>query len=244
MGAKMDQSGMLGTLLENLPKAWQVRYPTAILCHRFKCMYYPVPKAATSTIKLLMAEMNHQAAEGDPHHDIIFESVWGKEASQYDDYLSFTVVRNPWDRLLSCYTAKIVGRLRDPSSVPRTRIHEGFERYNRIFRRELFRPDMSFSEFLRVIAWIPDRLADEHFRSQYRLVSTPGGSLLPKRILKLENLQVELKQLLSDLGATGFSVGHLAASRRPNYRSVYTDDTRHQVARLYRRDVELFGYSF
>jgi chondroitin 4-sulfotransferase 11 len=235
---------MLATLWENLGKAWHARYPTAVLCHRYKCMYFPVPKAATSSIKRLIAEMDGRRADGNPHHDITLDRVWAKHASQYADYLAFTVVRNPWDRLVSCFTDKVAGRLTDPTFRGRYSVHEGFARYNQIFRRELFRPDMSFAEFVRVVAWIPDALADEHFRSQYRMVSTPGGSLLTERMIKFEDLHAGMTELLHELGATAFDIEHMHRTRHSDYRSFYSNQTREQVGRMYMRDIKLFDYQF
>lgn len=235
---------MLAAVRQNLGKAWHVRYPTAVLCHRYRCMYFPVPKAATSSIRRLIAAMDGRPTHGNPHHDITLDSVWGKNAAQYADYLAFAVVRNPWDRLVSCFTDKVVGRLSDPNFEGRSEVHEGFARYNHLLRRELFRPDMSFAEFVRVVAWIPDALADEHFRSQYRMFSAPNGSLLVKRIIKFENLHAEMTELLRDLGATAFDIGHMHRTLHSGYRSFYSAETREQVGRMYARDIELFDYRF
>lgn len=231
-------------LWENVKKAWHVRYPTGIVCHRFRFVFFPVPKAATSSIKRLIARMDGIPSDGNPHHDIRFEHVWARDLRKYPEYRTFTVVRNPWDRLVSCYTDKVQGRFSDETLGPRQQVHEGFDRYNRILGRSIFRPDMSFEEFLRVIARIPDAVADEHFRSQYRMFSTPGGSLLVERIIKFENLHEGVTELLHDLGAEEFDVDHLHGTVRSDYRQFYTDDLAEMAARHYRKDIRLLDYSF
>lgn len=235
---------MLAVVGENLRKAWHVRYPTAVVCHRYKLLYYPVPKAATSSIRRLIAQLDGRPAKGHPHHDITLDSVWAKEASQFTGYLAFTVVRNPWDRMVSCFTDKVAGRFTDPDYIGRNGVHEGFARYNQILRRKLFRPEMSFDEFVRVVAWIPDTLADEHFRSQRRMFSAPDGASLVDRVIKFENLHAEVTELLRDVGADGFNIGHKHRTLHSDYRSFYTDETRDQVGRMYARDIELLDYQF
>lgn len=235
---------MAAVLLENLKKAWHVRYPTGILCHRFRFIFFPVPKAATSSIKKLIARMDDLPGDGNPHHDVHFDVVWARDLDAWRDYRTFTVVRNPWDRLVSCFKDKIRGSLDDTRYGPRQRVHEGFDRYNKVLGRQIFRPDMTFDQFVRAVARIPDAVADEHVRSQYRMFSRPDGALLVERILKFESLADELPGLLRELGADDLSVDHEHKSVRSAYRDFYTDELAEITARRYRRDIRLLDYSF
>lgn len=235
---------MSAVLLENLKKAWRVRYPTGIVCHRFRFIFFPVPKAATSSIKKLIAQMDDLPAEGNPHHDIRFEEVWAKNLGRYPGYRTFTVVRNPWDRLVSCFKDKIQGDLNDRRYGPRVQVHEGFDRYNKVLRRQIFRPDMTFEQFVRAVVRIPDAIADEHIRSQYKMFSRPGGGLLVERILKFEHLGEDMTDLLRELGADAFNVDHMHKSVRSAYREFYTDELAEITARHYRKDIRLLEYSF
>lgn len=234
---------MLDVLSQNLRKAWYTRYPTAVLCHRFKLMYFPVPKVATSSIRRLIAQMEGRPADGDPHHDIVLDSLWAKDFCTHGDYLAFAVVRNPWDRLVSCFMDKVAGRPAD-GTRGRTDVHSGFARYNRIFGRRLFDAEMSFDAFVDVVSRIPDMLADEHFRAQYRLLSTPNGTPLATRIITFERLHADMSALLRDVGATEFDIGHMNRTARADYREFYSEKTRKRVAHRYRRDIALFGYRF
>lgn len=234
---------MSAVLLENLKKAWRVRYPTGIVCHRFRFIFFPVPKAASTSIKRLIAQMDGLPSEGDPHHDIAFELAWGKDLQKYPGYRTFTAVRNPWDRLVSCFKDKIRSGY-DPRFGTRPGIHEGLDRYNKILGRQIFYEDMSFADFVDVIAKIPDSLADEHIRSQYRMFSTSGGRLLAEHIIHFENLYAELTSLFKELGIEGFSIEHLNKSTGGEYRRFYTDDLAAAVGKVYEKDVKLLGYTF
>ena len=61
-----------------------------IVCHRFRFIFFPVPKAASSSVKKLIAQMEGLPSEGHPHHDIDFHLVWGKDLYKYPDYRTFT----------------------------------------------------------------------------------------------------------------------------------------------------------
>jgi chondroitin 4-sulfotransferase 11 len=230
---------MLSLLYENLRKAWHVRYPTGILCHRFQFIFFPVPKAASSSIRKVIAEMEGLPSERDPHHGISFDLVWAKSLHAYSDYRKFTVVRNPWDRLVSCFKDKVQERHNG-----RAEVLEGFERYNKILRTSLFYPTMTFAEFVNVIAKIPDAVADEHFRSQYRMFCGPDGTPLVDRVLKFEDLQDELRHLFSELGARDYQVTHMNRSNTAEYKRLYSDPLAEIVERRYRKDIKLLNYAF
>jgi hypothetical protein len=211
---------------------------------RYKFLYYPIPKAASSSVKRLIANLEGVPHAGIPQHDIDFDCVWGANAGRFRDCISFTVVRNPWDRFLSCYFDKIRGGSEDPVCSKRPSIHEGFLRYNRLLGRELFHSEMSFPDFAKVISWIPDYLADEHFRSQYRMFSAPNGTSLVSRIIRFESLHEGICALMRDVGAAETSLEFSNRTRHANYHEFYDSVTRELVGRRYRRDIEQLGYQF
>lgn len=238
-----QQLNILSLAVAAVKSAWSIRYPVGILCERFHCIYFPIPKAGSSSVKRAITEAEGLPATNTPHHKY-FQLVPAKELHDYPDYVKFTVVRNPWDRLFSCFKDKIQGDLSDRQVVRGDRVYAGFERYNKILRKRIFRPDMTLEEFAAVVARIPDFVSDEHFRSQYRLFSTPDGTSLVDQIIKVEQFDEGLQQLRAKLNAQDFTIKHVHRSAQSDYRRFYTERAAQAVARRYAKDIALLGYSF
>lgn len=245
-GASVEQVMSLPQLLgTSVAKALRARHPTAVLCHRYKLAYFPIPKVASSTIKRLFAVLDGRPAEGNPHFDLDLDYGRARDLRQtYADYHTFTIVRNPWDRLVSCYTDKIAGLSSDPDFAGRHDIHSGFLRYNRLSGRRIFSKSMSFAEFVGAVSWIPDLVADEHFRSQYRMFTAPSGQSLAQTILRFEDFPDSLDELLSQHGAPPLRDTRRNSTARLTYATYYDNRLKRKVARRYRRDINQLGYAY
>jgi len=196
-----------------------------IAIHEYKCIYFFIPKVACTSLKKAVAEILGLNVRTEYHfYHYPFVTDW----TLFDDYFKFCFVRNPWDRLVSCYFNKL---------------QTGFPP----FKRFGFSQNMSFSDFAMEVCRIPDNEADSHFRSQVRF--------LPQRcdkefaldfIGKFENLTDDFKSICEKIGLPCITIGHHMASqdRDKDYRAYYTDRVCEFVGQRYSADVELFGYSF
>jgi hypothetical protein len=139
-------------------------------------------------------------------------------------------VRNPWDRLLSCY----INKIGDSS------IHGNFIKYG------LFYPKMSFEDFLKAVSIIPDAIADEHFKSQASFLWDKDGNQLVDFIGKLESLESDFHYVSKKHNFNVNVLPHLKKSkeRNHNYQRHYTDETKKLVTKRYEKDIRLLGYSF
>jgi hypothetical protein len=131
-----------------------------------------------------------------------------------------TLVRNPWDRLVSYYHW-----LRDQSfdhpAVPLAQT-------------------LSFDDFLR----------HDHTQASFsaetfgRYVTGSDGVERPALFVRLEHLSDDLAPFEAHLGFA-LSVPHANPSRRPlRYQGMYDSDTRDLVGRLCAGDIARFGYDF
>lgn len=154
---------------------------------------------------------------------------------EYRDHWKFAFVRNPWDRLVSCYENKIKQAGYDDrwfvDGVARSLV--GYGR---------FEGGMSFDDFVQVVASIPDSRADKHFRSQHTFIQGRDGELLVDFVGRFERLEEDFDHVCNSLGVTGVKLPHLLQSDRLPYTDYYSRSSEELVRDRYRTDVEWFDY--
>ncbi len=155
--------------------------------------------------------------------------------SRYKDYFKFAFVRNPWDRLVSCYVDKIKSDRTFTNEWYKNGVGRGLHRW------KLFYVGMPFEEFVAAVGEIPDEKADKHFRSQYRFLYDEAEVCLVDYIGRLENFDVD--PVFRRMGIVAIKVPHMHRSTSKTGSSeYYTEDLRERVAARYAKDLTLFGY--
>ena len=153
------------------------------------------------------------------HGHLSFEQVrpfLGQEA--FGSYLKFAFVRNPFDRFVSCcsFATSRQGTFdRDPKSVMRYFLFESPPTHGRI----IFQPQHSF-------------LTDQ------------DGTLQTDVLGKVETMQQSYDIIAQKLGIESNVLDRANRSRRGSYRDYFDQETIDGVAKIYARDLELFGYDF
>lgn len=223
------------------------QYPI-ILLHKYKAAYIPIPKVANTSLRNFFAQTLDQKVVNQKlgfNYTDFFKSynslVNSKEKlnKKYSHYWSFCFVRNPWDRLVSCYSEKI----KKSSHINNTWFCNGVSLG--LLRYGVFRANMSFEDFVYAISSIPNQEADPHFKSQYTFLTTNEGKLIPHFIGKLENLNEDLFFICKTLQINnGLEIPHYLKSKRLHYREYYTEELKKLVASRYAKDIELFDYKF
>ena len=100
-------------------------------------------------------------------------------------------------------------------------------------------------EAIKEICKIDDKYADLHFRSQVRLLSDKNWKLLPNHIMKLENLWKDFDILAKKIWLPdNLKIPHLRKSWTEDYKKYYDEETKKMVEKRYKKDLELFNYSF
>tara|TARA_Y100000385_G_C13046150_1_gene617570 strand:- start:383 stop:1060 length:678 start_codon:yes stop_codon:yes gene_type:complete len=196
--------------------------------HQHKFIYFEVPKTGTSSLLALLRQ----------HLEL--ETMKGRyDFLNHADYIRFAFVRNPWDRILSCYLNKIKQDKNFQSKHFTDGVMKKFHRFN------AFYAGMPFTEFLRAVAGIPDCDADGHFASQYtRLVQ--NKELVVTHLARFENYQREVKHFLKMIGIEGdIELPHLNRTmKRMPYSGYYNAETIRLVEERYGEDIQRFEYHF
>jgi hypothetical protein len=208
-------------------------------------VYIDIAKVASSSLKAALAGalgLDLDKAGGNPHEIEFPRPPELDPAGErlYPDLYTFAFVRNPWDRLVSCYRDKVRGEVEGFSGFSRSGVAHCLARF------DVFSADMSFEEFVHAVARIPDAEADEHFRSQHDYVTNLQGEIAIDFLGRYENLESDFRQVAGRIGLpTRIRLPRLQVNRRSiRYADYYTPATRAIVAARYARDISLFAYSF
>lgn len=138
-------------------------------------------------------------------------------AEDFASFFKFAFVRNPFDRFVS-YCSFM------------TRTGDAFERDPKAVMRHFLFTAPPMRHIL--------------FAPQYHFVTGADGALLTDMIGRVEQMQESYDAICAKIGIATKELAKTNTSKRGDYRSYYDQQLVDGVARLYARDLELFGYQF
>lgn len=206
-------------------------------------IFMPIFKVASTSIKTALIRQDLPTVATYPDYMAIHkEGNFGRHSlldPRRRRYFIFSFVRSPFDRLVSCYE----DRVRRPIYLPIDRYYFDSD-YNHILVKRLygkcFDRNMTFSEFVELVARIPDFLSDGHFKSQYGWLYR-FGHRIPNYVGKLENVDDDWEPLAARFGLT--SLTHQNSSDRRDLTKYFESlAVIEAVAHRYRNDIREFGY--
>lgn len=189
-----------------------------------KLAYIPINKVACTSIKSTLKKEVMSLGDEDLSQRILFEGV------DVDDYFIFSFVRNPFERLVSCYKHKIVSSKSDLGSY---------------FLGYLSR-STSFANFVSRLRWLPKSLHNSHFASQYHSIYKRkfGGQRVTARqpdfIGHFERLEQDWEIIRQKYPLP--ALPHRNATPVDDWRDYYDLKTVDLVYKLYQKDIHAFGY--
>ena len=209
-----------------------------MICHDNKCIFVHIPKTGGSSIENVIwgSDWSKRTTEqlwmgavrpgfnkyqsGGLQHLLAAQIRREVGARVFDSFFKFSFVRNPWSKVVSqfCYIKTREDLLR----------FMGMTRWT------------SFRKYLDLIEKI------EHVQSceQWRFLEGDNGQCLVDFVGRFENLQEDFERVAGKLGLGSVNLPHEMKRGGGSYQSFYNSRTRDKVARIYQKDIELFGYTF
>ena len=227
-----------------------------MICRPFKCLFVHVPKTAGQSVEQFFMDRmgldwdadraevllgdNEDPARGT--QKLAHLSAWEYiddgfiEREEFERLFRFAFVRNPFERIVSEY------------------------RYRNYFHHR------SFRDF--VLNKLPRPGWDDKYRHvmpQYDMLHDPDGRPLVDFVGRFESLQADFDQVCARLGIEDSALPHRNPSDKKSrnlkrrmrnalfrngeddkshYTEFYDQKTKEAVSRLYRKDIEAFGYRF
>ena len=144
-------------------------------------------------------------------------------AAAWQSKFTFTVVRNPWDKVVSHYHYRVKTNQTNLGEQP-----------------------IPFAEWLqRCYVERDPRYYDQPrmFMPQRQWLLGAEGEMLVEFVGRFESLQQDFNYICERLSLRA-ELGHAKPSSRGSYRDYYDADTRDLVARHFAEDLEAYGYEF
>lgn len=205
--------------------------------HVQQAIFVHIPRSAGTTINVALGICTLDTVSDNTYRPDALFGFDGKRFAQhltareiaarlgpqvYAQYYKFTIVRNPYSRLVSAYYQGFARRGRRQTDV------DGF----RTFVREVLP-----AQFERPLE--QDR--HRHLKPQSIFVVDDAGDMMVDFVARYERLADDFQQVAERLGMP-LAAGHLNASHGFDVDAHFDDDTRDRVRDLYRADFDLFGY--
>ena len=177
-------------------------------------IWFRVPKVGSSSLR----KMLHQ-------YTTVEKDSYGLKITRdnANNYFTFALVRNPFNRLVSTWHDKVVQTETDEKKY-----------YHPCFHKD-------FTFFVNFVCehWSNPHSAEGHVRSQTYFIPDNIDFLG-----RLENFNQDVQHIMQRLGVSNPDIPHLKAWPRPHYSTYYTAETRALIEHYYREDLDRFGYQF
>ena len=186
------------------------------VCHEKRFVWFRVAKAGTRTIYDLLAK-SHVSLDAKHPYGIFYP------VRAYQNYFKFAFVRNPWDRLVSCWRNKVVDNNHFDFSTPElTKMRE-------------------FSNFVDFVSGLNTENCDPHLRLQCRLIDLNQIDYLGR----LESMDKDLFEVfrILDIPLMDIERRNVSSDRNP-YWYYYDNELVEKVYKIYCRDIQIFGYDY
>lgn len=195
-----------------------------MISHSLKCIFVHIPKCAGSSIN---QELNLKSVGFSGHSPMSYHS-------EYSDYLSFTFVRNPYDRVVSAY--KYFRKLKPG--------HRWYKRNSIISDAA---NEMDFNDFVHHINDFMKLMKREegsfesgiHFQPFHYFIDQPV-----KHIGRFENIQRDFIKIRRFLDLPLKPLRKTNSTNNLNYRELYIEETKNLVYNIYQEDIKKYNYEF
>ena len=148
---------------------------------------------------------------------------------EFNRCTKFSVVRNPWARMVSRYFFTHVEAEPDDDEKRRRGTTRTFH-------------DKDFASWIEKV-WASHK-SGKRKNSQLAKLVDLDGNLLVDHVGRLENVQATLDWVSGRVGIAPMTMPHVNGTRKGHYAQYYNETTRAIVADICRQDIEYFGYQF
>ncbi len=194
-----------------------------IIIDELELVFASVAKSGSSSIK---TSMFGEFSKDRSIHYHISDFSHRRIPKNKRSYFTFSYVRNPYDRVLSCYKNKF--NMKDESEFLYSNYLFGYLKNND-----------TLEDFVKKISKIPNFLCDRHFKTQYSIIHSKGAKM--SHIGRLENLKEDYEKIRKRYDFNELKT--LNKTRDPNEEIFLSEELKELIFNKFEIDFKEFGYS-
>lgn len=192
------------------------------ISHKHKCIFIHIPKNAGTSIT------NSLEMEDAGHH--LFGYYMKRYSKDWPNYKKFAVIRNPWDRVFSCYTyaRQLKSFWHSPQNDRPYGIHPDYATLI----------NLTFDKCIRLLHKDHAALKHHGWTNQLPYVSL-DNKLIIDEVVDVKDVKKYIKEK--------FKVDALEINRSPSskhYKDYYTPELIELVSEIYREDIKFFNFKY
>jgi|14BtaG_2_1085337.scaffolds.fasta_scaffold03297_6 hypothetical protein len=205
-----------------------------------KLLMVHIPKCAGITMNQIIG-LDNPKFFGNHYGHHYANFIKNKMKDKYKNYISFCIIRNPWDRLWSSYNfMKSGSEFKGPKKSVR-------ENNNNLNSFEDYIYDIyDTKKYLNVNSKING--TDLYHHKQSNWITNKSNDTIVDIIGKFEDLSSLVKTIEHDFNMDGlgqrFKSTHSNKTKKVNYREVYNRSMINKVSEMYQDDIKLGDYEF
>lgn len=187
-----------------------------------KSIFVHIPKCAGDSVSIALFG---NSAGG---HATLSDYVNIFEPERVASYFKFTIVRNPWDRLVSAFHFLKKG---------------GWNEADRLWFNAELGHFKDFDEFVK--GWVSkDNIWKRwYLQPQYHFIVEGRRKIDIDFVGYLENIDEDFRYIAKRIGID-CQLQHINKSKHDDYKNLYNEETKAIVAEVYETDIKLLGYNF
>jgi hypothetical protein len=200
-----------------------------VICHEYKCIFIHIQRTAGSSIESWICGNDWWEIEPRTKH-LLASQAKMEYADYWDEYFKFSIIRNPWDRMVS-----FVNRMKKDDEVWDVDFDEALKIYKDKYGFPL-------------TVELDKRFAIKPFNYSIFSLNSVYLNILNEPldfIARFENLNEDMAYIQDKLSIPNKFDQHLEKSDKPvNYKDYYDERSREEVGNLFNRDIEYFNYVY
>jgi len=205
-----------------------------MISHELKCIFIHIPKNAGQSIEM------HLTGRIVPH--LLAVNYKANYPEKFEEYFKFTIVRNPWERILSSYLF-----VRKGTNIITKTLWNYFAS---------FYPQRDFKEWIHFNKNIKETGLDTRFDLtvnknlalqhglQKKWITDENHQIIIDYVGRFESLQDDFAYICDKLGIKNKTLPHINKTDHKRYTEYYDEEMINEVREIYCEDISLFNYEF